>query len=135
MRVFVDTAPFIYLIENHPKYADRVADIMATSLAEGHTFITSVITILEFGVKPEKENKHEVITRFEDLLNELETEVKEIDRGIAVEAYQLRAKYQFLKGLDTIQLATAITSSCDSFVTNDTKLEKVKEITVTLIDT
>lgn len=134
MRVFVDTAPFIYFIENHPVYAQKVADLITAALAEGHSFVTSVATILEFGVKPEKENRPEVITKFEELLNELETEVKEIDRNTAVEAYRLRAKYQFLKGLDAIQIASAIVSDCDNFVTNDMKLEKVKEITVTLIE-
>ena len=134
MRVFVDTAPFIYLIENHPIYADKVADLIATALAESHSFVTSVITILEFGVKPEKENKQEVIAKFEELLNELATEVKEIDRSTAVKAYQLRAKYQFLKGLDAIQIAVAVTSNCENFVTNDTKLSRIEEIAVTLID-
>lgn len=133
MRVFVDTAPFIYLIENHPVYADRVADFITTALAEGHSFVTSVVTILEFGVKPE-ENKQEVITEFEKLLNELATEVKEIDRSIAVQAYQLRAKYPFLKGLDAIQIAVAVTSNCENFVTNDTKLSRIEEIAVILID-
>ena len=134
MKIFVDTAPFIYLIENHPVYAGKVADLVATSLAEGNSFTTSVITILEFGVKPEKENRPEVIIKFEELLNELEIEIKEIDKGIAVKAYQLRAKYQFLKGLDAIQIASAVTTNCESFVTNDKKLKRVEEIAVMLIE-
>ncbi len=43
----------------------------------------------------------------------------------AGEAYELRAKYQFLKGMDAFQLAIAINENCDQFVTNDKKLEKV----------
>ena len=134
MKVFIDTAPFIYFIENHPVYAEMVANFITTSLAEDHSFTTSVVTILEFGVKPEKENRQEVITQFEDLLSELAIKVEEIDRSVAVKAYQLRAKYQFLKGLDAIQIASAITSDCENFITNDVKLKKVEEITVTLLE-
>ena len=44
-KIFFDTSPFIYLIESHKDYADKVSDYIAV-----HTdsiFTTSVITIME----------------------------------------------------------------------------------------
>jgi len=56
-----------------------------------------------------------------------------IDQEIAIKASQLRAKYSFLKGLDALQIATALVSDCDLFITNDVKLSKINDIHITLI--
>jgi hypothetical protein len=50
--VFLDTAPFIYLVENDVRYAQAVADFLAYEFAQENSIITSVLTILEFNVKP-----------------------------------------------------------------------------------
>jgi len=133
MRKFLDTAPLIYLIEDHPEFAEKVINIISESLIQRDTFVTSVITILEFGVKPEKENRRDIILKFEELLKKLNTSIENVDKEIATKAYQLRAKYQFLKGMDSIQIATALLSDCSEFITNDKKLKKIDEIKVVLI--
>lgn len=50
-------------------------------------------------------------------------------KQICLTAAQLRAAYK-LKTPDAIHLATAIDSGCDAFITNDSNLKKVQEITV-----
>ncbi len=89
---------------------------------------------MEFGVKPERDGRQEIIEKFEEFLTRLNFEVNPVDERIAKKAYQLRAKYQFLKGMDSIQIATAILSNCNEFVTNDKKLKKIKEISVIIIE-
>ncbi|MCB9082495.1 MAG: hypothetical protein H6555_12375 [Lewinellaceae bacterium] len=42
----------------------------------------------------------------------------------------MRAKYQFLKGMDAFQLALSVNEKCGRFITNDRKLKRVTEITV-----
>ena len=133
MKIFIDTAPFIYLIENHPEFAKKVKQYISNTIIRGDRLITSVITIMEFGVKPQKEEKQEIINRFEELLDRLGIEVVEIDREIAKTGYKLRAKYGFLKGMDAMQLATALKNGCEEFVTNDIPLTKIQEIKVILI--
>ena len=43
-------------------------------------------------------------------------------------------KYQGLKGMDAIHLATAIYFKCDIFLTNDSQLHQVSEANVVLVD-
>lgn len=134
MRKFIDTAPFIYLIENHPIFADEVINLFTESTINGDSLMTSVITLMEFGVKPEREGRQDIIIKFEELLARLNIEITQVDERIAKKAYQLRAKYQFLKGMDSIQIATAILSNCDEFVTNDKKLKKITEVSVITLE-
>ena len=134
MRKFIDTAPLIYIIEGHPEFADNAINLISESLIQGDSLITSVITIMEFGVKPEKENRNDIIEKFYEFLNEVNVNVKDVDKEIATKAYQLRAKYQFLKGMDALQIATALIKNCDEFITNDKKLLRVEEIEVRLIE-
>lgn len=57
----------------------------------------------------------------------------EIDAQIANEAAVLRAKYG-LRTPDSIQVATAIISGCDAFLTNDLKIKVVTEIKILVLD-
>ena len=133
MKIFVDTAPFIYLIENNPEFGEKVKSYISEMLREGGILKTSVITLMEFGVKPMKEDRLDVIIKFEELLEKLNIEIIDIDKEIATESYKLRAKYEFLKGMDALQIGTAIKNECMKFVTNDKKLSKIKEIEIVLI--
>ena len=133
MKIFVDTAPFIYLIENNPTFGAKVKTFLIDSLKNGHSLETSVITLMEFGVKPAREGKLNVIIKFEELLEKLNIEITEVDKEVAQEAYKLRAKYEFLKGMDAMQLGAAIKNKCLNFLTNDKKLKKITEINITLI--
>jgi len=45
MKQFLDTAPLIYLIENHPEFAQNVINLISDALINEDTFITSVITL------------------------------------------------------------------------------------------
>ena len=130
MKQFIDTAPFIYLIEGHPIFADKVIEHFSKSLSKGNTFETSVITLMEFGVKPAKQNQQAVIDKFKKLLQNLNIQLSTVDENIAQKAYQLRAKYKFLKGMDAIQIATALELNCTVFVTNDKALKKIVELPI-----
>lgn len=134
MKIFIDTAPFIYLIENHPIFASKVKALIASAIANDEDIVTSVVTISEFGVKPTKENRSDLIEKFEQLLSRLNIEVLVVDDSAARKAYELRAKYHFLKGMDAFQLALSINEKCSRFITNDKKLKKIKEIDISTMD-
>lgn len=134
MRVFIDTAPFIYLIENHPTFAEKVTRFFAKKAAAGHEIMTSVVTIMEFGVKPERDGRHEVIRAFENMLDRLKINIINIDESVAKRAYVLRANYPALKGMDSLQLAAAIEENCKEFFTNDRKLKQVSEINIIIVE-
>lgn len=72
------------------------------------------------------------MTQFEHLLENTETYVVSIDKGIAKRAAFMRAKYKSLKSMDAIQLASALTFGCTDFLTNDKQLKQISEIKVRL---
>jgi len=134
MKIFIDTAPFIYLIENHPVFASKMRALITNAIVNGEDIVTSVVTLSEFGVKPTKDNRPGLIKKFEELLSRLNVEILVVDQSAAKRAYELRAKYNFLKGMDAFQLALSINEKCDRFITNDKKLKKVTEIKVDTMD-
>jgi len=132
--IFIDTAPFIYYIENHPKFAGKVEKYLSENLFLDSNFVTSVITYMEYCVIPERERREDLILKFDELLLRLPVEIKEISLPLARSASKLRAKYKFLKGLDALQLALAIQDNCDEFLTNDSALLPIKEIKIVLLE-
>ena len=60
--------------------------------------------------------------------------VEEVDQKVAETAYKLRAKYDFLKGMDALQISVAIEKECDQFLTNDKKLTKISEVKILLVE-
>ncbi len=131
-RTFVDTAPFVYLLEYNEVLTNKTKQVFCGF--NGNTqFITSVITYAEYCVKPKKINNQKAIIEFENLLNDLECDIKNIDINIADTTAELRAKYTFLRTPDALQLATAIHNNCDKFITNDKKLKQITEIDIVLI--
>jgi predicted nucleic acid-binding protein len=134
-KVFLDTAPFIYLIEDNPKYAKVVANYIADQIVVFESALfTSAITIAEFSVKPKRNNDLAVIEKFKSKLKEHDIRVFDITEHIAELSADLRAKYHSLKNLDALQLATAVSSGCTSFLTNDIKLKSIQEIKIVLLD-
>ncbi|MDX1939312.1 MAG: PIN domain-containing protein [Saprospiraceae bacterium] len=134
MKVFIDTAPFIYMAEEHPVYAERTKKFIAAAFANQDSLITSIITLMEFSVKPERDHKTESIEKLRSTWNRLNVQLLNIDEPIAQQAAKLRAKYPALKGLDALQISAALLHDCRQFLTNDIPLQKIEEIEVVLIE-
>ncbi len=82
-------------------------------------FSTSVLTVMEFGVKPLQLGRTDLLGKFDELIRELNFIVQPITEEIAFNAAQLRASYSFLKSLDALHLAAAQKMSCELFLTNN----------------
>jgi predicted nucleic acid-binding protein len=134
MKTFVDTSPFIYLIEKHSGYHKKLKDFFTNLYVNEDRIISSVITFSEFGVKPYQNNQLHLIEDFEFFINQMSIALLDVNKLHAKKAYQLRAKYPFLKGMDSIQLGTAIVEKCKLFLTNDKQLKKIDEISVVLVE-
>lgn len=130
MKLFVDTSPFIYLVESHESYAKQIQDFFLNSIARNDQLFTSVITWMEFSVMPQKTERLDLIEKYQDLLNGLGIPLIEITQIIANRAAILRSKYDFLKAMDALQLAVG----CSQFITNDIKLSKISEIQIMMLD-
>ena len=126
MRVYLDTAPLIYLVENVMPEAPLVVARLAQP---GVTQLCSELTRLECRVKPLKDGETALLTAFDTYFAEIVTAIIPLSRQVIDQATELRAKYRF-KTPDTIHLAAAIVSKCDLFLTNDRQLTQCTEIRV-----
>ena len=96
--------------------------------------MTSPVTIEEYSVFHLKNRKFEYIHAFRAFISDMGIAVRNIDFDTGLLAAELRAKYQGLKAMDAIQLASAIQNRCDVFLTNDKQLRQVEEINVMLVE-
>ena len=133
-RIFIDTAPFIYLLENHEPFSSKTRKIINDMFVSGCQFFTSTLTFVEFCVGPYRSGNLNKISDFENFLKVSETKVIPLSEEIAKFSASLRVKYDGIKSMDAIQLATATNSNCVLFLTNDKQLRQVKEISCKLIE-
>jgi len=131
--VFLDTAPLIYFIEGHSEHQGVLARLFQLNDNGEFAFITTSVTLLEVLVKPLKDEKTGIAQQYRDILTTAPgIEILDITTQIAERAAQLRAKYS-LRTPDAIQLAAAIESGADYFLTNDLRLKAVAEVRIVTV--
>jgi predicted nucleic acid-binding protein len=129
VRVYLDSAPLIYLIED----VDPFAAALEARLAAPDMFqVCSDLTRMECRVKPIRDEEDALLFAFDDYFAEVITEVIPLSRGVMDQATLLRARYGF-KTPDAIHLAASIVGDCDLFLTNDHRLDRCTEIAVEAI--
>lgn len=131
---FVDTSPFIYYIEKSELYFEKMKSWFSQCYELEKSLITSPITFEEYCIFHLRNQQFEYIHAFRSFIADMEIAVNFIDRDTAFLAAQLRAKYQGIKTMDALQLASAVQNKCDIFLTNDKQLRQVQEIKVLLVD-
>ena len=131
-KIFIDTAPLIYFIEENNDYVQKLNDLFCNK--NDCQFITSVITLSEVLVMPLREKNTKLAKQYEDILTQTDNfQIYEVNRQIAKETALLRAKYS-IKTPDAIQLATAKYYWADYFLTNDLKLKIDDSLNVITLD-
>lgn len=132
-RIYLDTAPLIYYIEANVEFAGLIDPLIQAIDRGEKNCVSSFITLLELLVKPLEQGREDLASLYRDLLLETPSlELVPLERTIAEEAARLRAFYRF-DIADAIQLATAIYSRADLFVTNDKALREFPEIKVLVL--
>lgn len=131
--IFLDTAPVIYFVERNPEFFSIVQEVFERLDASELTAVVSPITLAECLVLPYKQKKSEIAQVFTELLANSESVLfYPIDEIIADKAADLRARHN-LTLTDAFQLAIATQTECDAFLTNDSDLKRVKEISVLVL--
>lgn len=132
--LFLDTAPVIYYVEDHPVYRPKVEPFFERIDQGSLTAVTSPITLSECLVPPYRLNEEALAERFVSLIARGENALFiPIDDNIAKRAARLRAEYN-LALADAFQLAAALAASCDAFLSNDFALKRVREVNVWIVD-
>lgn len=132
-RLYFDTAPLIYYTEGHPEYLPTLRVIMGQIAPDRMHGITSVLTLTETLMKPLQHQRSALVQQYRMLFYQTAAlTTVPITAPIAELAATLRAQYG-LRTPDALQVATAIDSGCDAFLTNDFALQRVTEIAVLVV--
>lgn len=131
-RVYVDTAPIIYTIEENEDLA-AVMEPVWKALADGDiSVVTSELSLLETLVRPIRNSDAKLIDSYTELLTSGEVSLIPISISILREAAELRANQNF-KTPDAIHAATALASGCDRLLANDNTFRRLQNVEVTVI--
>jgi predicted nucleic acid-binding protein len=133
-RIHLDSAPLIYFVERNPVYFGRMKAIMGRVRPNGLHLSFSVITVPEVLNKPIAQGDAKLQTLYRALLTQTRNvELHPLTLTIAEKAASLRARHN-LRTPDAIQIATAIETECDAFLTNDKGFTRVADLRVLILD-
>ena len=132
--VFFDTSLFIYLFEDHLRYAPYLENLFDRVTKGNILAMTSVISLSEVLTKPFEVKNVILIKKYREIFLHLpHLSLIHIDDEIAVEAARIRGEYGFHL-TDCLQLAAARERGAKSFFTNDKQLTHFKELYVLYLD-
>lgn len=66
---FVDTALFIYLLEDQPVFAESTERFLNFCHTNQVNLVTSILTYLEFCVKPYREHRLDLVQKYHEMIH------------------------------------------------------------------
>lgn len=128
--VGLDTAVFIYFIEEQPKFLPLIEPLFKQADEGRRELITSALTLLEVLVVPYRVGNLLLADRYEALLTRSRgIRVADLTREQLRAAAQLRA-VTGVRTPDALQLVAALTAGCTTFLTNDRRLPAIPGLRV-----
>jgi predicted nucleic acid-binding protein len=129
----LDTAPFIYFVEDVAPYADLLNPVFG--LLESHAVraVTSTVTVAEILTKPFTDKNFSLADEIKFTLNAFSSlSIISVDEKLAEAAALLRARYM-IRLPDALQVAAAIQEEATLFLTNDKRVKKVDALQVLVL--
>ncbi|MCY3979668.1 MAG: type II toxin-antitoxin system VapC family toxin [Chloroflexi bacterium] len=133
-RIYIDTAPLIYLVERNPHYIARMLGIVDFIESASLLGFTSVVALTEILVQPLRLGNTDRAQQYYDIIvGRYDFTLVSFTSEIAISAAAIRARYS-LRTPDAIHVATAINMGCDAILTNDGDFRRVTDINVLVLD-
>lgn len=118
-RIVVDSAPIIYLLEDHAIFAPRYAPLFERAEAQYYELVISTVTLVEVLTGPLRAGDSVLAETYRAALTSPPTwRVVDLSPSIAHRAAQIRARSR-LRLPDAVQMATALETSSTALVTHD----------------
>ena len=131
--VFIDTAPFIYLIERHPRYHPIIRPVFESLSVGSFAGATSVLTLLEVLVQPLRNGRADLAREYRSILTESSgIRLMPVTAEVAEMAADLRARHG-IRVADAVQAAAGIQQNCAVFITNDARLKCLSEFAEVIV--
>ncbi|BAU16028.1 PilT protein domain protein (plasmid) [Leptolyngbya sp. NIES-3755] len=132
-RVYLDANIWIYALEAHPNFSTALAELFQAIDQGGLTAVTSELSLAETLVKPMLDQKVPRQIEYRQAISSRQyLRVIPIQRSLLIEAARLRATSN-LKLPDAIHVATALTTQCTTFLTNDQGLRSITEMPIVIL--
>lgn len=125
--LLVDTAPFIYHLEDNAQFAHRFAGLFEAANSGRLRIALTTITLAEVLTGPYQHGRDALAKQMEAALRE--HQIHSLSPEIAVDAARLRQRYR-LRLPDAVQLATALQISAYALVTHDRDFSSVEDVRI-----
>ncbi|HTV80560.1 MAG TPA: PIN domain-containing protein [Steroidobacteraceae bacterium] len=125
--LLLDTAPIIYFLEGHPRFAPRFKPLFDRHAAGGLRFAVTTTTVAEVLTGPLHAGDEALARRYRAVLESWRC--VELDVGIAESAARLRSSLR-LRLPDAVQAASALAINAAALVTHDRDFARVRSIRV-----
>jgi predicted nucleic acid-binding protein len=117
--VLVDSAPIIYLLEYHPKFAARFRPIFERQAAGEILFAVTTLAMAEVLAGPLSMRQEVLAKRYRSVMESWR--VVELTADVAESAARIRASSK-LQLADAVQVASALSIGADALLTHDRDL-------------
>ena len=125
--VLVDTAPWIYLLQDHPVFAPRFDGLFEAAESGRLQLALSTVTLAEVLTGPYQAGQMALAKRYEAALSTYRLVL--LSPALAALAAQLRVQYR-LKLPDAVQLASALDIGAAALVSHDRDFSRVQGLPV-----
>jgi len=125
--LLIDSAPIIYVLEDHPQFGPRFAPLFAAHAAGRLRFAVTTITVAEVLVGPLRAGDDALAQRYRVILESWRPVA--LDLEIAASAARLRASLRL--GLaDAVQAASALAINAAALVTHDRDFSRLRSLRI-----
>lgn len=124
-RVYWDAMLFLYLMEGNAEFGPRVRQIYQEMTKREDGLCTSVFTVGEVLIGPQKAEATKEISKVKDYFERGDIELIPFTTKTAETYAEIRAKNS-VSPADAIHLASAAEARSNLFLTNDRKLQRLR---------
>ena len=125
MRLYLDTTEWVYHFENNFEFGPAAKALVDRIRRDRHTVIASLFVLSEILVVPKRDQDEFAIAKLRRFF--LSSAVTLAPYSLdAMDLYTTLRAVDRVKTLDALHLSIAAAANVDYFVTNDTKLHKLK---------
>lgn len=131
--VYVDANAIIYSVERIEPYRELLAPMWEEAGAARFTLASSELVVLETLIKPLREGNARLEMLFRSIFAAAEMELIPATLATWEDAARIRAATG-LKTSDALHAATALSTGCALFITNDTDFRRVQGLPIVVLD-
>lgn len=129
MRLYLDSSPIIYLVEQQAPFAAKVLGRIGVP---GVTLASSDLALMECLVVPLRQNNSSLANDFSNFFSVQIAHRIAFTEPVFRKGAEIRARFGY-RTPDALHLAAALAGACDVFFTNDARLKSFPDIAVELV--